>query len=201
MAKFSVCFQELWSFLIIATTWVFHVVTQTTRNISKYLRAPHQRQMSTVFLPFCVASPGVPCSEADYKRWSPSDEHGNECLLGREITYKRRAPHATCFNGEDFDRPVTIANCSCTRQDYEWLGPHTRTKHWDPSPFYQRSLIKSHLNDGNSWFILNTKQILTPKPMCCESWWIAYTYSHFIFTLSSVNKSFWLRIYVYIFYI
>ncbi|KAM7399797.1 hypothetical protein PAMP_019041 [Pampus punctatissimus] len=62
---------------------------------------------------------GVPCSEADYKRWSPSDEHGNECLLGREITFKRRTPHATCFNGEDFDRPVTISNCSCTRQDYE----------------------------------------------------------------------------------
>uniref|UniRef100_A0A3Q3EAT1 Sortilin-related receptor n=1 Tax=Labrus bergylta TaxID=56723 RepID=A0A3Q3EAT1_9LABR len=62
---------------------------------------------------------GVPCSEADYKRWSPSDEHGNDCLLGREITFKRRAPHATCFNGEDFDRPVTISNCSCTRQDYE----------------------------------------------------------------------------------
>uniref|UniRef100_A0A3P8V3B2 Sortilin-related receptor n=1 Tax=Cynoglossus semilaevis TaxID=244447 RepID=A0A3P8V3B2_CYNSE len=62
---------------------------------------------------------GVPCSDADYKRWSPSDEHGNECLLGREITFKRRAPHATCFNGEDFDRPVTVSNCSCTRQDYE----------------------------------------------------------------------------------
>ncbi|XP_042342825.1 sortilin-related receptor-like [Plectropomus leopardus] len=62
---------------------------------------------------------GVPCSDADYKRWSPSDEHGNECLLGREVTFKRRAPHATCFNGEDFDRPVTISNCSCTRQDYE----------------------------------------------------------------------------------
>ncbi|XP_034404958.1 sortilin-related receptor [Cyclopterus lumpus] len=62
---------------------------------------------------------GVPCSDADYKRWSPSDEHGNECLLGREVTFRRRAPHATCFNGEDFDRPVNVANCSCTRQDYE----------------------------------------------------------------------------------
>lgn len=66
--------------------------------------------------------PGVPCSEADYKRWSPSDEHGNGCLLGREVTFKRRAPHATCFNGEEFDRPVGVSNCSCTRQDYEWLG-------------------------------------------------------------------------------
>ncbi|XDV32386.1 hypothetical protein PO909_003231 [Leuciscus waleckii] len=62
---------------------------------------------------------GVPCSEGDYKRWSPSDERGNGCLLGREMVYKRRSPHATCFNGEDFDRPVTLSNCSCTRQDYE----------------------------------------------------------------------------------
>ncbi|KAI2656216.1 Sortilin-related receptor [Labeo rohita] len=46
-------------------------------------------------------------------------ERGNGCLLGREMVYKRRSPHATCFNGEDFDRPVTLSNCSCTRQDYE----------------------------------------------------------------------------------
>lgn len=65
---------------------------------------------------------GVPCSEADYKRWSPSDERGGDCLLGREVAFKRRAPHATCFNGEEFDRPVTVSNCSCTRQDYEWLA-------------------------------------------------------------------------------
>ena len=65
-------------------------------------------------------SPGVPCSDADYKRWSPSDENGDACLLGREVTFRRRAPHATCFNGEDFDRPVTVNNCSCSRQDYEW---------------------------------------------------------------------------------
>ncbi|XP_036379298.1 sortilin-related receptor-like [Megalops cyprinoides] len=62
---------------------------------------------------------GVPCTEGDYKRWSPSDERGNACLLGREMVFKRRTPHATCFNGEDFDRPVTVSNCSCTRQDYE----------------------------------------------------------------------------------
>ena len=65
---------------------------------------------------------GVPCSEGDYKSWSPSDELGNGCLLGREMVFKRRTPHATCFNGEDFDRPVTLSNCSCTRQDYEWYA-------------------------------------------------------------------------------
>lgn len=66
-------------------------------------------------------SPGVPCTENDYKLWSPSDERGNECLLGHKTVFKRRTPHATCFNGEDFDRPVVVSNCSCTRQDYEWL--------------------------------------------------------------------------------
>ncbi|XP_036392634.1 sortilin-related receptor-like isoform X1 [Megalops cyprinoides] len=62
---------------------------------------------------------GVPCTEGDYKRWSPSDERGSSCLLGRELVFKRRTPHATCFNGEDFDRPVSVSNCSCTRRDYE----------------------------------------------------------------------------------
>ncbi|KAB0402522.1 hypothetical protein E2I00_016487, partial [Balaenoptera physalus] len=62
---------------------------------------------------------GVPCTENDYKLWSPSDERGSECLLGHKTVFKRRIPHATCFNGEDFDRPVVLSNCSCTRQDYE----------------------------------------------------------------------------------
>ncbi|KAJ8266258.1 hypothetical protein GJAV_G00128370 [Gymnothorax javanicus] len=62
---------------------------------------------------------GVPCTPRDYKQWSPSDERGNACLLGRRVVFHRRMPHATCFNGEDFDRPFSVSNCSCTRQDYE----------------------------------------------------------------------------------
>lgn len=69
-------------------------------------------------------SSGVPCTDNDYKLWSPSDERGNECLLGHKTVFKRRTPHATCFNGEDFDRPVVVSNCSCTREDYEWLVLH-----------------------------------------------------------------------------
>lgn len=69
-----------------------------------------------------VLSSGVPCTENDYKLWSPSDERGSECLLGHKTVFKRRIPHATCFNGEDFDRPVVTSNCSCTRQDYEWCA-------------------------------------------------------------------------------
>nr|XP_033774457.1 sortilin-related receptor isoform X1 [Geotrypetes seraphini] len=62
---------------------------------------------------------GVACTEGDYKLWSPSDERGNECLLGRKTIFKRRISHATCFNGEDFDRPIVVSNCSCTREDFE----------------------------------------------------------------------------------
>lgn len=70
-----------------------------------------------------VSPTGVPCTENDYKLWSPSDERGSQCLLGHKTVFKRRTPHATCFNGEDFDRPVVVANCSCTRADYEWWVP------------------------------------------------------------------------------
>lgn len=78
----------------------------------------HFVEQSCKSVAFYVA--GVPCSEGDYKLWSPSDERGNDCLLGRKLLFKRRSPHATCFNGEDFDRPVNLSNCSCTREDYEW---------------------------------------------------------------------------------
>lgn len=89
------------------------------------------------FCPFLFS--GVPCTENDYKLWSPSDERGNECLLGHKTVFKRRTPHATCFNGEDFDRPVVVSNCSCTREDYEWFVP----------PPWPRPPVASHLlRDG-----------------------------------------------------
>ncbi|XP_041030158.1 sortilin-related receptor [Carcharodon carcharias] len=114
-------------------TWQIFNFTQRTVVIYGLLTEPGEK--STVFTIFgsyaeqshswlilqinTTLALGVPCSENDYKLWSPSDEHGNECLLGRKVVYKRRTPHATCFNGEDFDRPITVSNCSCTREDYE----------------------------------------------------------------------------------
>ncbi|XP_075046529.1 sortilin-related receptor [Mixophyes fleayi] len=88
---------------------------------------------------------GVPCSENDYKLWSPSDERGNECLLGRKTVFKRRTPHATCFNGEDFDRPITTSNCSCTREDFECdygfkLNQDLRSEVCDPDPEFAGNL-------------------------------------------------------------
>lgn len=83
------------------------------------LGTPHEPHPDALL--YLGLSSGVPCTENDYKLWSPSDERGNECLLGHKTVFKRRTPHATCFNGEDFDRPVVVSNCSCTREDYEWL--------------------------------------------------------------------------------
>ncbi|KAH0623299.1 hypothetical protein JD844_031470 [Phrynosoma platyrhinos] len=93
-------------------TWKTFTFSEKPVFVYGLLTEPGEK--STIFTIF-----GVPCTENDYKLWSPSDERGNECLLGHKTVFKRRTPHATCFNGEDFDRPVMVSNCSCTREDYE----------------------------------------------------------------------------------
>lgn len=64
------------------------------------------------------------CSKEDYKLWSLSDalleaKGIRGCLLGRKDITERRVPHAKCYNGEDYIRPFTVKNCSCTREDFE----------------------------------------------------------------------------------
>lgn len=66
------------------------------------------------------------CSKEDYKLWSLSDalleaKGIRGCLLGRKDITERRVPHAKCYNGEDYIRPFTVKNCSCTREDFEWF--------------------------------------------------------------------------------
>jgi len=64
---------------------------------------------------------GNPCQlSQDYKEWIPSDEYNTTCLLGRKSVYKKRIAHAHCYNGYDFDRPISVQNCECTRDDFEW---------------------------------------------------------------------------------
>jgi len=62
---------------------------------------------------------GSPCKEEDYKEWIPSGELNGTCLLGRKSVYKRRITHAHCYNGYDYDQPITHQNCSCNREDFE----------------------------------------------------------------------------------
>lgn len=62
------------------------------------------------------------CTAEDYKFWSPSSgKVGSKvpCVLGVTDTYQRRIPHANCYNGRDYDRPVKKVVCECDRQDFE----------------------------------------------------------------------------------
>ena len=83
------------------------------------------------------------CHSYDYRYWSPEDETGMSCLLGVKVTYKRKhlvscffvlilississcVVHfqyyysSKCYNGENYDRPVSVQRCRCTRFDYE----------------------------------------------------------------------------------
>lgn len=62
------------------------------------------------------------CTIDDYKFWSPSSTLvGSKvpCILGITETYQRRIPHANCYNGLNYDRPVKKKVCECDRQDFE----------------------------------------------------------------------------------
>ncbi|EEQ99784.1 sortilin, putative [Perkinsus marinus ATCC 50983] len=65
----------------------------------------------------------------DYETWIPSAGivSSDSCLLGRITSYVRRKPHAKCFNGETFERPVFKNNCPCTFEDYHCALGFART--------------------------------------------------------------------------
>ena len=63
---------------------------------------------------------GKNCTKDDYKDWSPSDNGYEECLLGQKEVFQRRRANSLCFNGREFDREISVENCSCNIMDYEW---------------------------------------------------------------------------------
>ncbi|XP_014768390.1 sortilin-related receptor isoform X1 [Octopus bimaculoides] len=75
------------------------------------------------------------CSKEDYKLWSLSDtlketEGIRGCLLGRKDIIEKRVPHAKCYNGEEYIRPIITKNCTCTREDFECdYGFKLRSRH------------------------------------------------------------------------
>ena len=68
---------------------------------------------------FFLAGPN--CTKDDYKSWWPGEEFpGTHCLLGKKMVYERRIAHAVCYNGQNYDRPVSVQNCTCERENFEW---------------------------------------------------------------------------------
>ncbi len=62
---------------------------------------------------------GKNCTDDDYKEWSPSDNGYENCLLGQKTVFQRRRTNSLCFNGRQFDRKISVRNCSCHISDYE----------------------------------------------------------------------------------
>jgi len=68
----------------------------------------------------CVGEDRPGTSSSNYEIWTPYDgRQGQECLLGRKISYVRRKRDSECFNGIKFESPISIENCECTEEDYE----------------------------------------------------------------------------------
>ena len=67
---------------------------------------------------------GSQCTSSDYKQWIPSDKlngaPGTKCVLGKKMIYERRKAKSRCYNGRNYDRPISVQNCTCTRDDFEW---------------------------------------------------------------------------------
>uniref|UniRef100_A0A646QCG5 Sortilin-related receptor n=1 Tax=Hemiscolopendra marginata TaxID=943146 RepID=A0A646QCG5_9MYRI len=61
------------------------------------------------------------CTAEDYKQWAPSDEeHKNlRCILGKQEVYQRRIVSVKCYNGEEYERVVSVEKCPCQQEDYE----------------------------------------------------------------------------------
>jgi len=62
------------------------------------------------------------CVEADYETWQPSGPvkvNGKNCLLGKDVTYKRRKADSACFNAETRDVILKTEFCECTWDDWE----------------------------------------------------------------------------------
>jgi PKD repeat protein len=61
-----------------------------------------------------------PCKPTDYYNWIPTDERiGRRCLLGQSVVYRRRKADVCCFNGYDFEVPISTSICECAKEDFE----------------------------------------------------------------------------------
>ena len=71
---------------------------------------------------YAILFTDVACGDGDYKDWTPTHHlYGSQnCLLGQHLVYERRLAHAYCYNGRDYDREISVNNCTCTIEDYEW---------------------------------------------------------------------------------
>lgn len=116
---------------------VDNIVTEPNATSTKFLMYGTRGDSGVVYhldfdalgQPLCKGVWAADSVSSDYETWTPSDGkqgNGDKCLLGRTVTYTRRKQTSECFNGEQFERPVTRKNCACTEADFECEMGFTR---------------------------------------------------------------------------
>jgi len=61
------------------------------------------------------------CTDQDYEVWEPHDGvRGPKCVLGHDVTYRRRKREAACYTSDGLNHIVSEVNCVCdSDRDYE----------------------------------------------------------------------------------
>jgi len=74
----------------------------------------------TVNIDFSGLADRVCVTDEDYYFWSPKHPfQENNCLFGHQSQYRRKKTDAKCYNGFRIQHEYNVANCSCTRSDFE----------------------------------------------------------------------------------
>jgi len=101
-----------------------NIVTDPSGAGSKFIvMAERQGQGLIIGLDFSAVFNRT-CDEVrDYEPWTPKDGrqsvNGLNCLLGHDITYRRRRQNSYCANIPNMQKTLAYKNCSCTEDDWE----------------------------------------------------------------------------------
>lgn len=107
------------------------ITTVPSDNARNFLLWGNEDKLMTINLDFSGLT-DVPCKldetnveGHDYYLWRPKHpKMDDDCLFGHVSQYHRKRPEAKCYNGRMIPHLHDISkNCSCTRQDFEWLVP------------------------------------------------------------------------------
>merc|ERR1719316_2412910 len=118
---------------------VDNIVTEPNSTCTKFLLYGTRGDSGVVYhldfdalgQPLCKGVWAADSVSSDYETWTPSDgtssdKTGEKCMLGKQVTYTRRKQTSECFNGEQFERPVSKKNCACTEEDFDCEMGFTR---------------------------------------------------------------------------
>jgi hypothetical protein len=103
-----------------STSQHFVVYGESTTKKGKKKGVAIGLDFSSLHEPQCRNPDNPDSSDSDYEKWTPNDGRaGKDCLLGRKVIYIRRKRDAACYNGQQFERKITVENCQCSDEDYE----------------------------------------------------------------------------------